>query len=127
MKIAQAGAARLRGFVDTLITIQNDSVFRVIDNDAPVAVAFQKIDDILLHAIGGISDLIHTTGLINVDFADVCSVMGQRGDAIMGAGEAAGPDRIEKAVDQAIHNALLAEDVSIDGARAIFDQCLGQQ
>ena len=124
MKIANVGADRLRDSVDTLITIQNDSIFRIIDNQTSVAVAFQLIDDVLLNAIGGIADLVNTSGLVNVDFADVRSVMREKGDAIMGAGEGAGPERIKQAVNHAIHNALI-EDYSIEGARAILINVCG--
>ncbi len=124
MKIANVGADRLRDSVDTLITIQNDSIFRIIDNQTSVSVAFQLIDDVLLNAIGGIADLVNTSGLVNVDFADVRSVMREKGDAIMGAGEGAGPERIKQAVNHAIHNALI-EDYSIEGARAILINVCG--
>jgi len=121
---AKKGIDQLREKVDTLITIKNDSIFKVIDRNTSVDVAFRIVDEILLNAVKGISDLINTAGLVNVDFADVCSVMGETGDAIMGAGEGIGENRVQDAVNQAINNALL-EDNAIDGATALLINVCG--
>lgn len=124
MELAHRGLEALREKVDTLITIRNDSIFKVIDQTTPVDVAFRLVDEILLNAVKGISDLINTAGLVNVDFADVRSIMGETGDAIMGAGEGVGESRVADAVNQAIHNALL-EDTSIAGANALLINVCG--
>ena len=124
MEFARRGLAALKGTVDTLITIHNDSIFKVIDKNTSVDVAFRIVDEILLNAVKGISDLINTAGLVNVDFADVRSIMGETGDAIMGAGEGIGENRVSEAVNQAINNALL-DDTSIDGATAILINVCG--
>ncbi len=126
MDYAIQGLEALKDRVDTLITIRNDSIFKVIDRTTRVDVAFRLVDDILLNAVKGISDLINTAGLVNVDFADVKSIMGETGDAIMGAGEGVGENRISDAVNQAIHNALL-DDVSIAGATALLINVCGGQ
>lgn len=126
MEHALRGLESLKDRVDTLITIRNDSIFKVIDRNTSVDVAFRLVDDILLNAVKGISDLINTAGLVNVDFADVKSIMGETGDAIMGAGEGVGENRISDAVNQAIHNALL-DDVSIAGATALLINVCGGQ
>jgi len=124
MDLARRGLAQLRDKVDTLITIKNDSIFKIVDRNTSVDVAFRMVDEILLNAVKGISDLINTAGLVNVDFADVRSIMGQTGDAIMGAGEGSGENRVHDAVSQAISNVLL-EDTSIAGARAILINVTG--
>ena len=119
MELARRGIAQLREKVDTLITIKNESLFKIIDRSTSVHVAFRMVDEILLNAVKGISDLINTAGIVNVDFADVRSIMGETGDAIMGAGEGMGEGRVADAVGQAIHNALL-EESSIEGATALL-------
>ncbi len=124
MAHARRGLEALKGHVDTLITIKNDSIFKVIDRAASVDIAFRLVDEILLNAVKGISDLINTAGLVNVDFADVRSIMGETGDAIMGSGEGIGENKVSDAVDQAIHNALL-EDTSIEGATAVLINVCG--
>lgn len=124
MDYARKGIEALKDKVDTLITIKNDSIFKVIERDASVDVAFRLVDDILLNAVKGISDLINTAGVVNVDFADVRSIMGETGDAIMGAGEGVGDNRVNDAVAQAIHNALL-DDTRIDGATALLINVCG--
>ncbi len=121
---ARRGLEALREKVDTLITIRNDSIFKVIDRATAVDVAFKMVDEILMNAVKGISDLINTAGLVNVDFADVRSIMGETGDAIMGAGEGVGENRVTEAVNQAINNALL-EDTSIEGANALLINVCG--
>ena len=124
MELARRGLEALREKVDTLITIRNDSIFKVIDQTTPVDVAFRLVDEILLNAVKGISDLMNTAGLVNVDFADVRAIMGETGDAIMGAGEGIGESRVSDAVNQAINNALL-EDTSIQGATALLINVCG--
>ncbi|MCB1316873.1 MAG: cell division protein FtsZ [Leptospiraceae bacterium] len=124
MNLALRGMEALREKVDTLITIRNDSIFKVIDRVTPVDVAFRLVDEILLNAVKGISDLINTAGVVNVDFADVRAIMGETGDAIMGAGEGVGDNRVSDAVNQAINNALL-EETSIEGATALLINVCG--
>ena len=126
MSFAEQGLKALNGKVDTLIVIKNDSIFKVVDPKTSVDLAFCMIDDILLNAVRGISDLINTAGLVNVDFADVRAIMGETGEAIMGAGEGIGEERAANAVNQAIHNALL-EDSGIEGASAaLINVCGGE-
>jgi cell division protein FtsZ len=118
-EIARTGLNNLRAHVDTLITIKNDSLLKVVDKKAPVQFAFKVVDDVLLNAVKGISDIINYAGIINVDFADVKSIMKDTGDAIMGVGEGTGENRVAEAVDQAINNVLL-EESSIDGASSLL-------
>jgi cell division protein FtsZ len=125
-EIARNGLNSLRENVDTLITIKNDSLLKVVDKRAPVQFAFKVVDDVLLHAVQGISDIINQAGHINVDFADVKSVMKDTGDAIMGVGEGAGENRVADAVDQAINNVLL-EESSIEGASSLLINVSGGQ
>ena len=124
MSFAEKGLELLRDKVDTLIIIKNDSIFKVIDQKTSVDVAFRVVDDILLNAVRGIADLVNTAGLVNVDFADVRSIMGETGEAVMGAGESCGEERAKKAVEQAIHNSLL-EDNGIEGATAVLINVCG--
>ena len=124
MELARQGIEALRDKVDTLITIKNESLFKVIDRATSVNVAFRMVDDILYNAVKGISDLINTAGIVNVDFADVRAIMGETGDAIMGAGEGIGENRVSDAVNQAINNALL-EETGIDGATALLINVCG--
>ncbi|MBW7859111.1 MAG: cell division protein FtsZ, partial [Leptonema sp. (in: Bacteria)] len=121
---AKLGLDSIRQQVDTLITIKNDHIFRIIERNTPVNVAFKLIDDILLNAVRGISDLINTAGLINVDFADVKSVMNQSGEALMGAGEGFGENRVMDAVNQAINNVLL-DELSMEGATGVLVNICG--
>ncbi len=124
LELARGGLEALRENVDTLITIKNDSIFKVIDRSTSVDVAFRMVDEILLNAVKGISDLINTAGVVNVDFADVKSIMGETGDAIMGAGEGVGEHRVQEAVSHAIHNVLL-DETSIEGATALLINVCG--
>lgn len=117
--IAREGLNNLRQHVDTLITIKNDSLLKVVDKKAPVQFAFKVVDDVLLNAVKGISDIINYAGIINVDFADVKAIMKETGDAIMGIGEGSGENRVTDAVDQAINNVLL-EESSIEGASSLL-------
>lgn len=123
-ELALKGLSNLRDRVDTLITIKNDSIFKVIEQNTPVDVAFRIVDEVLLGAVRGISDLVNEAGLINVDFADVRAVMKETGDAIMGSGEGMGEDRVAEAVNQAINNALL-EEQSVEGATGVLINVCG--
>jgi cell division protein FtsZ len=117
MRKAEEGVKALRQAVDTLITIPNDRLSSLADRRATLLEMFKRADDVLLYAVKGISDLIMKPGLINVDFADVRTVMGEMGLALMGTGIAKGENRAVQAAQQAISSPLL-EDISISGARA---------
>lgn len=119
MRKAEQGIVELRKAVDTLITIPNDRLLSLADKRATLLQMFKKVDDVLTHAVKGISDLITNPGLINVDFADVRTVMGEAGMAIMGTGIGRGENRAIEAAEQAISNPLL-EDVSVEGATALL-------
>ena len=114
---------KLRGNVDTLITIPNDRLLQTIDRKTPLLEAFKVADDVLRQGVQGISDLITVHGLINLDFADVKTVMSNAGSALMGIGRASGDDRAIEAAHQAIESPLL--EVSIDGARGILFNVIG--
>lgn len=118
MKIAEEGINNLRGKVDTLLIIPNDRIFSIIDNDTPMLKAFEKIDDILRSAVQGITEIITSAGLVNVDFADVKAIMGDAGTAIVGAGIASGPGRAVKAVSQVMNSPLL--ETSVAGAKGVL-------
>lgn len=124
MDTARNGQNKLREKVDTLITIPNDAIFKVIDKSTPINVAFKAIDDVLARSVIGISDIINSTGHVNVDFADVRTVMSQNGDAVIGVGEGSGETRVADALQSAIHHPLL-EGRSIDGARAVLINVVG--
>jgi len=109
--------------VDTLITIPNDRLLQTIDRKTPLLEAFQVADDVLRQGVQGISDLITVHGLINLDFADVKTVMSNAGSALMGIGRASGENRAVEAAKQAIESPLL--EVSIDGARGILFNVIG--
>ncbi len=119
MDQAEQGIRELKDKVDTLIVIPNQRVLSVVGKQTRLNEAFRIIDDILLKATRGISDLITVPGLVNVDFADVRAVMLERGDALMGVGVGAGENRSITAAEEAIANTLL-EGVSIKGAKAIL-------
>ena len=119
MAYAEEGIAELKERVDTLIVIPNQRILSVVGKQASMKEAFRIIDDILFKAVRGISDLITTPGLVNVDFADVKAVMSERGDAIMGVGVSSGENRAISAAEEAIASPLL-EGVSIKGAKAIL-------
>ena len=114
---------KLRKEVDTLIIIPNDRLLQTIDRQTPLMEAFKVADDVLRQGVQGISDLITVHGLINLDFADVKTVMSNAGSALMGIGRASGDDRAIKAAQQAIESPLL--EVSIDGARGILFNVIG--
>ncbi|MEK7615891.1 MAG: cell division protein FtsZ [Patescibacteria group bacterium] len=118
MRIAEEGWAQLRDKVDALITISNDRLLSIIDRKTPLLEAFHKVDDVLHQGVQGISDLITVPGIINVDFADVRTIMQNSGSALMGIGTASGEDRAIDAAKAAINSPLL--DISIDGARGVL-------
>jgi cell division protein FtsZ len=115
---ADAGIERLRGEVDTLIVIPNDRLLSISDRQVSVLDAFKAADQVLLSGVQGITDLITTPGLINLDFADVKSVMSGAGSALMGIGSARGDDRAVAAAEKAISSPLL--EASIDGAHGVL-------
>jgi len=117
-KIAQEALVKLREKVDAMITIPNDRIFSIIQKDTPLVKAFEAIDDVLRNAVQGISDLISSPGLVNVDFADVKTIMQGAGTAIVGLGVSGGQDRAMKAVSQAAQSPLL--ETSMDGAKGIL-------
>jgi cell division protein FtsZ len=116
---AEAGIAELRKIVDTLIIVPNQRLLSLGGLDISLIEAFRKADDILYHAVKGISDLIMVPGLINLDFADVKNVMSQMGLALMGTGTAGGENRAVEAAQKAISSPLL-EDNAIQGARGVL-------
>jgi len=120
---ADTAIDNLRRAVDTLIIIPNDRLLQTIDRQTPLLDAFKVADDVLRQGVQGISDLITVNGLINLDFADVKTVMSNAGSALMGIGRASGEDRAVKAAQQAIESPLL--EVSIDGARGILFNIIG--
>jgi cell division protein FtsZ len=113
------GLAELRAEVDTLIVIPNQRLLHVVGKDTPLTDAFAVADEVLLKATKGISDLVTVPGLVNLDFADVKSIMAAQGNALMGTGRAAGPDRAALAAHQAVSSPLL-EDVSVSGATGVL-------
>jgi cell division protein FtsZ len=119
MAHAEKGLAELKEHVDTLIVIPNQRLISIVDRSTTLLNAFHMADNILLQATKGISDLIAIPGMVNVDFADVRTVMAQMGDALMGVGTGRGEHRAMEAAQQAISSPLL-EEVSIAGARAIL-------
>lgn len=124
MSRALKGIAELKECVDTLIIIPNQRLLSVVPKDTPLNAAFQIADDVLLQATKGISDLIAIPGLINLDFADVRTVMSEMGDALMGSGLSTGEHRAVEAAQQAISSPLL-EDVSIEGALGVIVNVTG--
>ncbi len=120
MSYAENGITSLRSIVDTVITIPNENLFNVVDKNASIKDAFLMADDVLRMGVQGISDLITTPGIINIDFADVESTMKGKGDAIMGTGEGEGDNRAIDAATSAIRNPLLENEVSIDGATGLL-------
>ncbi|MFU8839138.1 MAG: cell division protein FtsZ [Nitriliruptoraceae bacterium] len=115
---AEDGIAELKDEVDTLIVIPNDRLLQISDNDTSVVQAFRLADDVLLQGVQGITDLITTPGLINLDFADVRAVMNDAGSALMGIGKARGESRSLEAAKLAISSPLL--EASIDGAQGVL-------
>ncbi|HEX7368116.1 MAG TPA: cell division protein FtsZ [Candidatus Saccharimonadales bacterium] len=122
-KNADEAIEKLRDAVDTLIVIPNDRLLQTIDRQTPLMEAFKVADEVLRQGVQGISDLITVHGLINLDFADVKTVMKNAGSALMGIGRASGENRALSAAQQAIESPLL--EVSIDGARGILFNVIG--
>ena len=116
---ADVGLAELESCVDSLIVVCNDNLLDVLGEDVTQEEAFAAGNDVLRNAVGGISDVIHVPGLVNVDFEDVRTVMGERGRAMMGSASASGPDRAAKAAQGAVACPLL-DKVSLSGARGIL-------
>ena len=118
-QIAEDGIAELAQFVDSLITIPNEKLLSVLGRDVSLLNAFGAANDVLLGAVQGIAQLITCPGLINVDFADVRTVMSEMGMAMMGSGKATGEDRAQVAAEAAISSPLL-EDINLSGAKGIL-------
>ena len=116
---AEQGIIELANNVDSLITIPNEKLLKVMGPGTPLLQAFSAANDVLRGAVQGIAELITRPGLINVDFADVRTVMSEMGKAMMGSGAASGPDRAEEAAESAIASPLL-EDIDLSGARGIL-------
>lgn len=123
MQTAEAGISKLKEHVDTLIVIPNDRLLQIVDKRATLHEAFTVADDVLRQGIQGISELITVPGLINLDFADVRTIMSEGGAALMAVGQAGGEDRARLAAEQAIASTLL--DITIDGARGILFNVTG--
>ena len=119
MKIAEEGMNELQQHVDSLITIPNEKLLDVLGKNASLLEAFKAANDVLLGAVQGIADLIIHPGMINVDFADVRTVMSEMGMAMMGTGRARGEDRAREAAEMAIRSPLL-DDINLQGARGIL-------
>ncbi|MDC8784130.1 cell division protein FtsZ [Roseateles koreensis] len=118
-KAADAGLAELEANVDSLIVVLNDKLLDVLGDDVTQDQAFAHANDVLKNAVGGISDIIHVPGLVNVDFEDVKTVMGEPGKAMMGTAQASGPDRAVKAAEAAVACPLL-EGIDLSGARGVL-------
>ena len=123
-KVANGGVTELRDHVDTLIVVPNENLFSIINRRTPMTEAFGFADDVLRQGVQGISDLITRDGLVNLDFADVRTVMANKGKAVMGTGLASGENRARHAAEQALHSPLL-NDNTIDGARGILINVVG--
>ncbi len=123
MQQADQGIALLKEKVDTLIVIPNDKLLQIVDKRTPLLEAFRIADDVLRQGVQGISDLIAVPGLINLDFADVKSIMEETGSALMGVGEASGENSVVEAAKCAIFSPLL--ETSIEGARGILINVTG--
>ncbi len=119
MKAADSGVAELESNVDSLIVILNDKLLDVLGDDITQEQAFAHANDVLKNAVGGISDIIHVPGLVNVDFEDVKTVMSEPGKAMMGTAQASGPDRAMKAAEAAVACPLL-EGIDLSGARGVL-------
>ena len=123
MRAAEAGIEKLKEHVDTLIVIPNDRLLDIVDKRASLQQSFRTADDVLRQGIQGISEVITVPGLINLDFADVRTIMSEGGAALMAVGMATGEGRARTAAEQAITSSLL--DVTIDGARGILFNITG--
>ena len=119
MRIAQAGIESLSQYCDSLIIIPNDKLMEVLGEDVGYLDAYKAANDVLRGAVGGIAEVINCPGLVNVDFADVKTVMSEMGVAMMGSAQAAGIDRARMAAEEAVASPLL-EDVNLSGARGVL-------
>jgi len=117
-RIAQEGLIKLKDKVDALIVVPNDRIFSIISKDTPVTKAFEAIDDVLRNALKGLVEIVATPGIINVDFADVRTILQNSGPAIVGVGLGSGPERAINAVNAAANSPLL--ESSAEGAKAIL-------
>ncbi|MDX1974184.1 MAG: cell division protein FtsZ [Rickettsiales bacterium] len=124
MRLAEAGLKELQDYVDTLIVIPNQNLFRIANERTTFADAFKMADDVLHSGVRGVTDLMVKPGLINLDFADIRTVMREMGKAMMGTGEATGERRAIESAEAAISNPLL-DDVSLKGARALLVNITG--
>ncbi len=124
MKLAEEGIKKLREAVDTLIIIPNQYLLKIVEKRTPIKEAFLKADDVLRQGVQGISELITITGEINIDFADVRTIMSGQGDALMGIGLGSGDNRAVDAATNAINNPLL-EDARMEGAKGILINITG--
>jgi cell division protein FtsZ len=124
MRQAEQGLAELRRTVDTMIVVPNDRLLSVVGKGTSFRDALKKADEVLLHATQGISDLVRVSGEVNVDFADVRTIMASRGPALMGSGFGEGENRAQEAAQEAISSPLL-DDVSISGARGVLINITG--
>jgi len=122
-RVAEEGIEALKEQVDALITIPNDRLLQVVDKKTTLLDAFQVVDDVLRQGVQGISDLITDSGLINVDFADVKTIMSSAGSALMGIGRGSGESRAMEAAKQAINSPLL--ELSINGAKGVLFNVTG--
>lgn len=120
---AERGIESLKGKVDALVVIPNDKLLQIIDRKTTFADAFKKADEVLMQGVQGISDLITVTGTVNLDFADVKTIMANTGMAHMGIGRASGENRAEDAAKQAVQSPLL--ETSIEGARGVIINITG--
>jgi cell division protein FtsZ len=119
MRVAEEGLAELEKAVDTLIVIPNQRLLELEDKHLPFNEAFNLVDEVLYNGLKGVTDVLVKPGLINLDFADVRTIMTDMGRSLMGTGEAEGRGRAKTAAEKALHNPLL-EDVSISGAKGVL-------
>jgi cell division protein FtsZ len=119
MTLAQAGIEELSSYVDSLIIVPNAKLMEVLGGKTTLPAAFKAANGVLQGAVAGIAEVINVPGMVNVDFADVCTLMSENGMAMMGAATASGEDRAKKAAEQAIASPLL-EDVDLSGARGVL-------
>ena len=123
--VAEKGISELREQVDTLVVVPNDRLLEVADPSAPINDTFRLADEVLMDGVSGITNMINTTGLINVDFADVKTVMADGGSAVLGVGRARGEDRALQAAKRAISSPLL--EISMEGASGILLSVAGSR
>ncbi len=126
MKLAEEGIKELQQYVDTLIIIPNQNLFLLANENTTFSEAFGLADDVLYQGVKGVTDLMVLPGLVNLDFADIRSVMDEMGKAMMGTGEAEGADRAVQAAERAIDNPLL-DEISLKGARGVLINITGGQ